>query len=320
MSISKEYLIQAQDELEKLRSANRRTEYLRHAEIIEKIPEYAKLEEKLSDTMANVVALVASKSSGCEEKIKAVSEENISIQNRMEQLLVENGYDKNYLGEIYSCEKCRDKGIIDGNWCGCLKKIAHRLAADDLNKRSPLKLCSFETFDLSLYSDAAKGESSPRDEMEQNFNICVNFADNFKGNEKGLLMTGGTGLGKTHLSLSVAKRIIQKDFSVVYCSVPELLRAINNEQFGRSDGNTMSVISSCDLLVLDDLGAENPTERDVSLLYEIINGRLCRSLPMIINTNLSAEKLNLRYSERLFSRLFSLEVLFFKGDDNRLKY
>ena len=214
----------------------------------------------------------------------------------------------------------RDKGIIDGNWCGCLKKIAHRLAADDLNKRSPLKLCSFETFDLSLYSDAAKGESSPRDEMEQNFNICVNFADNFKGNEKGLLMTGGTGLGKTHLSLSVAKRIIQKDFSVVYCSVPELLRAINNEQFGRSDGNTMSVISSCDLLVLDDLGAENPTERDVSLLYEIINGRLCRSLPMIINTNLSAEKLNLRYSERLFSRLFSLEVLFFKGDDNRLKY
>lgn len=319
MAISKEYLIQAQNELEMLRSENRRTEFKRRSEILEKIPEYGNLEIKLAESMSKVISLVAAKSPDTAEKLKAVSEENLAVQREMERLLTENGYSKDYLDQIYSCTKCRDMGTIDGKWCECLKKRAHKLAADELNKRSPLKLCSFDNFDLSFYSDVRNNGSSPREEMENNFRICKDFAENFKGNEKGLLMTGGTGLGKTHLSLAAAKRIIEKDFCVVYCSTPELLRTIDNEQFGRSTGDTMSVVTSCDLLVLDDLGAENSSERSTSLLYEIINGRLCRSLPMIINTNLSAGELNSRYSERLFSRLFSMEVLFFNGNDNRLK-
>ncbi|MCI7691350.1 MAG: ATP-binding protein [Oscillospiraceae bacterium] len=319
MAISKEYLIQARNELEQLRSENRRNEFQRRAEVLEKIPEYGNLEIKLAESMSKVIALVAAKSPDTAEKLAAVSEENLAVQRKMEQLLTENGYDKNYLDQIYTCKKCADTGVVDGEWCECLKKRAHKLAADELNKRSPLKLCSFENFELSLYSDVQKNGTSPREEMKNNFRICVDFAENFKGNEKGLLMTGGTGLGKTHLSLSIAKKVIEKDFCVVYCSSPELLRTIDNEQFGRSEGDTMSIVTSCDLLVLDDLGAENSSERNSSLLYEIINGRLCRSLPMIINTNLSAGELNARYNERLFSRLFSMEVLFFNGNDNRLK-
>lgn len=319
MPISNEFIIKAREEIEKIQSENKLIEARRHAEILQKIPRFIDLEIKLADTTSGVVSLIAANSPNVKEKIQTASEENIAIQREMEQLLIENGYDKNYLDQIYTCNKCCDTGTVNGEWCECLKKRAHKLAADELNKRSPLKLCSFVNFDLSLYPNIQKNGSNPREEMKNNFRICVDFADNFKGKEKGLLMIGGTGLGKTHLSLSVAKRIIEKDFCVVYCSSPELLRTIDNEQFGRSEGDTMSVISSCDLLVLDDLGAENSTERSNSLLYEIINGRLCRSLPMIISTNLSAEQLNTRYNERLFSRLFSLEVLFFQGDDNRLK-
>ena len=319
MPINKEYIIKAREEIEKIHSENTLLEARRHAEILQKIPRFMDLEIKLADTTSGVVSLIAANSPNVKEKIQAASEENIAIQREMERLLIENGYDKNYLDQIYTCKKCGDTGTLNGEWCECLKKRANKLAADELNKRSPLKPCTFESFDLSLYPDRSKNGDNPREEMKSIFRICVDFAEDFKGSEKGLLMIGGTGLGKTHLSLAIAAKVIEKDFCVVYNSVPELLRTIDNEQFGKSTGDTLSVISTCDLLILDDLGAENINERTSSQLYEIINGRICRSLPLIVSTNLSPVELQSKYNDRILSRLFSMSILSFKGDDNRFK-
>ncbi len=319
MPISKDYIIKAREEIEKIHSENQLLEVRRHAEILQKIPRFINLEIKLAETTSSVVSLIAANSPNVKEKIKAASEENLAVQREMERLLTENGYDKNYLDQIYTCTKCGDTGTVNGEWCECLKKRANKLAADELNKRSPLKPCTFESFNLSLYPEHSKNNDNPREEMNKIFRICVDFADNFKGNEKGLLMIGGTGLGKTHLSLAIAARVIEKEFCVVYNSVPELLRTIDNEQFGRSTGDTLSVISACDLLILDDLGAENTNERTSSLLYEIINGRICRALPLIVSTNLSPAELQNKYNDRILSRLFSMNILGFKGDDNRFK-
>ena len=81
----------------------------------------------------------------------------------------------------------------------------------------------------------------------------------------------------------------------------------------------MQSLSMCDLLILDDLGAEMDKALYTSLLYEIINGRMSRGLPLIVNSNLSAGELQTRYSDRIWSRLFSLEVLMFVGQDIRMK-
>lgn len=155
--------------------------------------------------------------------------------------------------------------------------------------------------------------------MEQNLADCRKFADAFNGKGYGLLMIGNTGLGKTHLSLAIANSLIQKGWCVVYGSTPEFLRRLDKEQFKNADGDTMSLLTDCDLLILDDLGAENNTDRYTALLYEIVNARQSRSLPMIVNTNLNMDMLKQRYLDRLWSRLFSLRVLFFCGSDNRLK-
>ena len=319
MPINKEYIIKAREEIEKIQSDNKLLETQRHAEILQKIPRFIDLEIKLADTTSGVVSLIAANSPNVQEKIKTASEENIAIQREMERLLIENGYDKNYLDQIYTCKKCCDTGILNGEWCDCLKKRANKLAADELNKRSPLKPCTFESFNLSLYPEQSKNGDNPREEMKSVFQLCFDFAENFKGSEKGLLMIGGTGLGKTHLSLAIAAKVIEKDFCVVYNSVPELIRTIDNEQFGRTVGDTLSVISESDLLILDDLGAENTNERSSSLLYEIINGRICRSLPLIVSTNLSPVELTNKYNDRILSRLFNMITLAFKGDDNRFK-
>lgn len=318
MPISKEYILKAREELEKRRSANRRSEDKRRAEINAVIPQYADLEIKLAESMSKVIALVAAKCPDCQNKLKAVSEENLALQREMKRLLTEKGFPADYLEPIYSCKKCSDTGIINGEWCDCVKKIARKYAADELNERSPLKLCSFADFDLSLYPDKPASEDNPRRIMTDNFNFCLKYAEEFSGHGKGVFMIGKTGLGKTHLSLAIAARVIEQDFCAVYISAPELVRTVDNEQFGRSSGDTLSVIADCDLLILDDLGAENSNERSASLLYEVINGRISRSLPIIVSTNYSINELHTHYNDRILSRLFSMNVRFFEGNDNRL--
>ena len=318
MPISKEYILKARDVIEKRRFASKRAEDERRAEVLAKIPQYASLEIKLAESMSKVIALIAAKSPDCQEKIAKISEENLALQREMSRLLAENGFPADYLEPIFSCKKCSDTGTINGEWCECVKKAARKFAADELNERSPLKLCSFGDFDLSLYPDNPASEDNPRRIMTDNFNFCLKFAEEFNGHGKGVFMIGKTGLGKTHLSLAIAARVIERDFCAVYISAPELVRNVESEQFGRTVGDTLSVIADCDLLILDDLGAENTNERSASLIYEVINGRISRSLPIIVSTNYTINELSERYNDRILSRLLSMNVRFFEGNDNRL--
>ena len=121
--------------------------------------------------------------------------------------------------------------------------------------------------------------------------------------------------------LSVAKKVIEKNYSVVYGSVPDLLRKIENAHFNKTedDAEVMNTLKECDLLLLDDLGAEFESQFYVSCLYELINTRLNYGRPTIVNTNLTGTELKKRYSDRIVSRLYSMKTLVFSGDDIRMK-
>lgn len=322
MALDKRYFEIAQKRLSNRRTANKRTEDLRRMEIHQKIPKYSELECRLADTMTRIISAVAAKAPDSKEQIKAAVSSNMEIQREMAELLEQNGFPKDYLSPVYTCRKCKDTGSHDGAWCECFNKVLNNVAAEELNSRSPLQLSSFDNFKTELYPDELDPvfKKNQRKVMEQNFDECRKFADNFNGKGYGLFMMGNTGLGKTHLSLAVANDLIQKGWCVVYGSVPELLRRIDKEQFKNADGDTMSLVTDCDLLILDDLGAENGTDRYTALLYEIVNARQSRSMPMIVNTNLDMDQIKQRYLDRLWSRLFSMKVLIFCGNDNRLRF
>ena len=93
------------------------------------------------------------------------------------------------------------------------------------------------------------------------------------------------------------------------------------EHFGRDKINdTLSLVNDVDLLILDDLGTEYSTPFYVSTVYNIINTRLNMSKSTIISTNLSAEEIKNRYSERVKSRLVTMYIAMqFKGKDVRLQ-
>ena len=132
-------------------------------------------------------------------------------------------------------------------------------------------------------------------------------------------MLGNTGLGKTHLSLSIANEVLSKGYSVIYDSIINILHKIENEHFGRDKTNdTLSLINETELLILDDLGTEYSSSFYVSTIYNIINTRLNASKSTIISTNLSLAEIGDRYDERIVSRITTMyNCMTFAGNDVR---
>lgn len=127
-------------------------------------------------------------------------------------------------------------------------------------------------------------------------------------------------LGKTHLSLSIAKEVIRKGYNVLYTPAQTLLETLERERFRRGEESySLNFVLDCDLLILDDLGAEFSTNFSVSVIYNIINSRLVEGKPTIISSNLTAKELEARYSPRVVSRIMGgYYTIPFLGNDIRI--
>ncbi len=205
---------------------------------------------------------------------------------------------------LYSCKICSDTGYTNGVLCRCVKDIAATDCYSSLIGEMPLERSTFENFSLDYY-DNGKNEQgvSPKKQMTAVLKTCKKFAENF-GTGANLILTGGCGLGKTHLSLAIANEVMKKDYHVIYGSAQNLINEVSRETFDRS-GSTVKIdsLTSCDLLILDDLGTEFTTQLSVSVVYNIINTRLLRGLSTVISTNLSIPEISEFYNDRIASRI-----------------
>lgn len=249
---------------------------------------------------------------------------NIALQNELKTILEKRNLPENYLEPWYECELCSDKGEIDGKMCECMKTLIKKTAYEQLNSISPLSLCTFESFRLDYYPDAAseKGEGrTPREFMSSVLNFCKKYAENFSNNSRSLIFQGGTGLGKTHLSLAIAQRVIENGSGVIYVSAPDIVMQLEKEHFSGKYGETgdsEQLLTECDLLILDDLGTEFQTKYTVATIYNIINKRLLISHPTIISTNLPLSEMHQLYGDRMVSRIIGmLDRVEFVGNDIR---
>jgi len=287
----------------------------------QRCPQAENIEFLLSKT-----AIAAAKSilggNNAKEQLMRLKQNNLALQGELVNLLRAAGHGEDYLEPHYSCKLCGDTGYVDGRMCDCMKKLLQTEAYHRLNALTPLSLSTFESFSLNYYPDTVgnNGSKSPRSVMEGVLNNCKNYAANFSLSSPNLIMQGGTGLGKTHLSLAIANAVIQKGFGVVYCSVNNIITKLEREHFGRDDGNTDRMLLECDLLILDDLGTEFKSSFSSAEIYNIINTRLMAQKPTIISTNLTIQELQDRYTERFASRIMGSYVrVTFCGRDNRLQ-
>ncbi len=293
----------------------------RKAAFYRRNPQAERIETMLSATAISAARAVLGGGSA-KEQLARLKQNNQTLQGRLNEMLVTEGYVQDYLEPHYSCSLCGDTGYIDGKMCDCMKKLLRAESYRRLNALTPLSLSTFESFSLDLYPDKADGESrrSPRSVMEGVYNNCRNYAADFSLSSPSLIMQGGTGLGKTHMSLAIANTVIQKGFGVVYCSVNNIITKLEREHFGRDDGDTDRMLLECDLLILDDLGTEFKSSFSGAEIYNIVNTRLMTQNPTIISTNLSIQELQERYTERFASRIMGNYVrVTFCGRDNRLQ-
>lgn len=219
----------------------------------------------------------------------------------------------------YYCEKCKDSGYFGGKLCSCVTDIAKKFAFEELSRSLPLGDYSFDNFDLNYYPDTDSDGTNPRKRATAILNLCKQFAKDFPNCSRSLLFMGDAGLGKTHLSLSLVREVLEKGYGVVYGSAQNLFGAAEKEHFSFSGETTAEdSLLSCDLLVIDDLGTEFYSSFTASLFYNVINSRLLCGKPTVINTNLSFDELEKRYSERIASRFIGgYDMKKFIGSDIR---
>ena len=256
-----------------------------------------------------------------------------NLKNEKKDLLFSIGKDYSYLTPNYECPLCKDTGYITNNYetkmCNCLKQKLFNIEYNKSNF-SNLENQNFSTFDSTVYSsivDKVKfgSDKSPRENIEIIKQISLNFINNFDDlNEKNLLFTGNTGLGKTFLSSCIANEILKKQKTVLYQTAPFILDSIIDYRFGKNSTNIYNNILDVDLLIIDDLGTECINNMKFTELFNIINTRLLnqnnKATKTIISTNLSIQNLFNSYDERIVSRLIgNYNICRFYGEDLRFK-
>ena len=221
---------------------------------------------------------------------------------------------------VFDCEICKDTGYVSGKICDCVKREAARVMAKELSREMPLESCRFENFDLKYYSDTTSSDGqNPRRRMTAIFKLCREYVLNFNPEKsENLLFMGESGLGKTHLTLAIVSGVIEKGYLPVYGSAENIFSVIEAEKFAGEGRGSYESILNCDLLVIDDLGAEMATSFTKSVLYNLVNTRILTRKPTIINTNLTMKQLEERYTPRISSRLIgNYEGQRFLGKDIR---
>ncbi|MBQ3639918.1 MAG: ATP-binding protein, partial [Clostridia bacterium] len=148
------------------------------------------------------------------------------------------------------------------------------------------------------------------------------FGEEDSENPKNLLLVGGSGIGKTHLSTAIARVVIERGYDVFYNSAVGMLSDFEALRFGtgmvQGDGANVARYTECDLLILDDLGTEVVNQFSLSCLYHVVNTRLNLGLATVISSNLPPMEISKTYSDRIASRLFGeYSVLMFRGKDIR---
>ena len=153
--------------------------------------------------------------------------------------------------------------------------------------------------------------------------------------KKGLFLWGACGTGKTYAVYALVMYLIAIDEDVWVFNLPKLLNVIKASFKKKSiydestddysyafvhDMKDIDKLVKVGILIIDDIGAEKPTEWVAETLYSIINERYEKMKITIFTSNLSLDDLALKLGDRIVSRIAGMcEIYELKGDDKRLK-
>lgn len=171
--------------------------------------------------------------------------------------------------------------------------------------------CTFDTFQR-------------RDGTDKVERLAQEYASYFpqKGGES-MTIWGDPGNGKSHLAAAVCHVLKARGYIPIFQSVPELLERVRStfRSQKESEKEIMDALRDCDLLVLDDIGAEKISDWVLEILFRIIDGRYRQKKPTLITTNFSPQELLNRFmpmhpsveheiaAKRLHDRIIEMNII-----------
>lgn len=244
------------------------------------------------------------------------------LQQRIE-LLNEYGIEPEALNPQWNCPRCQDTGMIlkAGKYVPCPCNEVRRAQLFLKRANLPLRIASatFASANFSLYQPQQRTQAKKIYTYVQKF--CQILKTEPRG--KGLYIFGPTGSGKSFLLGCIANHLLE-DLSVrylVYADFLDQLRASFDPDSVYSEQQLMKEVREVDLLLLDDLGVEKPSEFSLKYLAQIIDYRYRNLKPLVVTSNFTLSELVLRtqrdiYGERIVWRLKEMcsNILELKGN------
>lgn len=239
-------------------------------------------------------------------------------EKQVESVIVNGQPHKRGTGQI--CGKCGEEfqkmvipslGLEYNLPCACERKKIYEDKAK--LKEDERRLC------LHLLTERAQLPIDARDwtfknfimrpGAEKAFDYSKQYAERFpkaKRDGAGIIIHGCTGCGKSHLAAAIANAVIQQEYTVRWWTVPELYAEIRSTYHGvGNEGDILHECKNVSLLILDDLGAEKPTEWTQQTVNTVVNSRIANHRPTVITSNFDSNMLKSQkiLDDRTLSRL-----------------
>jgi DNA replication protein DnaC len=219
------------------------------------------------------------------------------------------------------CSICKDVGYMvadvpygDPNFgtlvpCACKEKerresrIRESLRIGSLRRHQRM---SFENFDPDVNPSIYQAHDAAIRFAEQPLDFLV--------------LIGSKGTGKTHLAAAIANQRLQAGDDVVFIVVPDMLDRFRSSFHPDSEDRYDQLfdrVQACALLVLDDIGTQNPTPWTNEKLFQIVNHRYAMRLPTVFTSNQDPRQVDGRIISRADGRLFDRRPWVMIGSDYR---
>jgi DNA replication protein DnaC len=142
--------------------------------------------------------------------------------------------------------------------------------------------CDFESFSTDI------GTTQQQQSLKNAKLQVQGFLRDYPAAEQGLLLSGPSGVGKTHLAVAALKELLHRGHSGLFCDYRELLKEIQASYNPASESTEMAILEptrTVELLVLDDLGASKPSDWVRDIVGIVLNARYNEKRTTIITTN-----------------------------------
>lgn len=195
-----------------------------------------------------------------------------------------------------TCPECGGRGWVleaDGGAgsarpCGCRRRGTRDRLLLAAGIPPLYQRCTLEGFKTAAASPAEA------DQLVRARSICQRYVEEFVGEdgrfrETGLCFVGQPGVGKTHLAAAVLKELIARyQLRGLFVDFTSLVHRIQSTFDPSSDSakhQVLDPVTQCEILVLDELGAQQPSEWVRNTLYLILNTRYTNQLTTLFTTN-----------------------------------